>query len=318
MTLGGFMELVKRESFGISEFLLNFTSKDTRKAYKKDLEGFFSFCANHDLVFANPSEVKLIHLVAYRDYMKLQYAPKTVARKLATVRSLMNFFVSRGFIDSNPAITLKIDKAVVSKPTEAFSDEEAKMMINAPDRESFFGNNYSMVFYLFFRLALRRSELVNLRLSDIYCVGDSLVLGVKGKGGKVRELPLPQDFNEFFRKFKHTYFKISGRILEQEDYLIQSKLTEKNIKPMDTSSVYKTLRRYAKKLGIDKRVSPHSCRATAITNALEQGAPITAVADLAGHADISTTQIYWKRRQGFKDSPVHQINYGDKDENYTS
>jgi site-specific recombinase XerD len=73
--------------------------------------------------------------------------------------------------------------------------------------------------------------------------------------------------------------------------------------------VYKIFKRYAKQIGITRSVSPHSARATVATKALENNVPITQVADDLGHADIKTTQIYWKRRNGLKNSLVHKLDY---------
>lgn len=305
------MQLALRKDFGVSEFLYNFTSKYTRAAYKCDLDTYFSFWNTKGVVFSDPAQIDLKHLMVYREFLSSTYAPKTVSRKLAALKSLLNFFVDRGVIEHNPALTLKVKNSAVQNPTEAFSDSEVALMLGAANRETFSGNNHAMILYLLFYLGLRRSELVNLRLSDVYSVSNYLVLRVEGKGGKVRELPLPASFPEFFETFRLTYKRLSGKIIEHDDFLIQSSQVEKNSKPMNVSSVFRVVKKYAAEVGISKRVSPHSCRATLITKALEEGAIMTEVADMAGHSDISTTQIYWKRRQGFKNSPIHKINYGE-------
>jgi integrase/recombinase XerD len=119
------------------------------------------------------------------------------------------------------------------------------------------------------------------------------VLKITGKGGKIRELP----FND------------RAKVALENFLLLNQHNSDDLLFPYDETTIYKAFKRYASRVGITKRVSPHSARATAITKALETGAVITDVADMAGHADIKTTQVYWKRRKGLEDSPVHKLDY---------
>ena len=102
--------------------------------------------------------------------------------------------------------------------------------------------------------------------------------------------------------------------MEEDDYLIQSAKKGKNDKPIDGSTIYRVIEKYAKKCGINKKVSPHSCRATAISHLLDtQKTPIRDVAIFAGHSKITTTERYDKRREGLDNSAAYQVDYGKKD-----
>ena len=96
-------------------------------------------------------------------------------------------------------------------------------------------------------------------------------------------------------------------------FLIQNKSKAKNTKPLNGSSVYRIIEKYAKVCGINKKVSPHSCRATAISHLLDtQKTPIRDVAIFAGHSKITTTERYDKRREGLDNSAAYDIDYFSK------
>lgn len=296
--------VVNVSSIDIYPFILNFASKHTQRAYMRDFDEFFSFLNKRGIIINNPSDLSVIHFIAYRDWMdQTGMTPKTVARRLSSVKSLMDWFFDNGHIKFNPAASLRSRRADVAKPTQALTDEEVVKLLNAPDILTEEGRLHQLLLIFMFMFGLRRSELVQIRFKDIYQSGNHLVLKVTGKGGKVRELP----FNGKAKLALESYLKNLVPAIGPDDFLLQN--AAKRSISLHTDTVYKLFKRYAKRVGITKCVSPHSARATAITKALETGAVITDVADMAGHSDIKTTQIYWKRRKGLEDSPVHKLDY---------
>lgn len=296
--------VVKVDSIDIYPFILNFASKHTQRAYMADLVSFFEFLNDHKVTVRQVTDLALVHFIAYRDSMTQKgMSSKTVARKLSSVKSLMDWMVDNGQLKNNPAASLKIGRADAETPTQALTDEEVVKLLNAPDILTEEGRLHQLMMIFMFMFGLRRSELVQIRLRDIYQNGNHLVLKVTGKGGKVRELP----FNGKAKIALESYLKNLVPAIGPDDFLLQN--AAKRSISLHTDTVYKLFKRYAKRIGITKCVSPHSARATAITKALETGAVITDVADMAGHSDIKTTQIYWKRRKGLDDSPVHKLDY---------
>lgn len=297
----------------ITDFLGQFISKQTQKAYVTDLTLFFKFLKKGGLFVSHPNQIKGAHFQFYRDdLLEKGYASASINRKLVAVRSFIKWSMAQKLIDHNPLDIVKLPKVQTEAPTIAFDDTEVVEMLASPDLATKKGQMHKLVIHLLFSLGLRRSELVQIRVSHIYQERGHYVVKIKGKGNKDRHLPLSQDVIRALKSYMDAMANFNIEF-EPDDFLIQSNSNGKNSKPMDGSTVYRIIERYAKKCGINKKVSPHSCRATAISHLLDtQKTPIRDVAIFAGHSKITTTERYDKRREGLDNSAAYDINYEDK------
>jgi integrase/recombinase XerD len=288
----------------IDQFLRTFTSENTRAAYEKDLKDYAVFAQNLD-------PFSFSALAQYRDALIASSAPATVVRKFSAVKSFFGFLASEGHLRINPAQNLKLPKARTIEPTEAFSDQEVVSLINAADVTGFAGSMHRFALILLFNLGLRRSELVNLRLSSVQEHRGTRFLSVVGKGEKQRLIPLSDLVIEELNSYLMRYSDFTGCAMQPNDYLIQSSPYERNAKPFNPSSVCRIVKQYAREAGITKRVSPHSCRATMISHLLEKQVSPRSVADLAGHSSIQTTVgIYDRKRDALSNTAAAKVNYG--------
>jgi integrase/recombinase XerD len=294
----------------VNDFIHQFVSEETQKAYLHDLKVFFDFLKSGDVVITHPNQIQGYHFQYYRDaLMEEGYASATINRKLVAIRSFIKWAMSLKLLDYNPLDVVKLPKVQTDQATVAFDDDEVVKMLDAPDRTKAKGCMNRMAMVLLFSLGLRRSELVNIKIEDFYNERGHSVLKIKGKGDKERHMPLNQfvlDELEFYindmQNFDFTF--------EKDDYLLQSQKTKKAKKKLNGSTVYRMIEKYANELGIDKRVSPHSARATAISHLLDtHKTPIRDVASFAGHANITTTERYDKRRKGLEKSAAYKVNY---------
>lgn len=294
----------------IREFLVQFISDDTKTAYIKDLKFFFDFLKSGNVVISHPNEIKSYHFQIYRDHlMERGLASATINRRLVCVRSFMKWSIAAKLIDHNPLDTVKLPKVQTESPTVAFEDEEVLMMINAPDTETHKGRTHRLVMVLLFHLGLRRSELTNLQMHQIVDDRGHWVLRIHGKGDKVRLIPMNATVYEEISIYVAS-LNDNGVELGPNDYLLQTDLKSKNDRPMDGSTIFRIINKYAKNLGINKSVSPHSCRATVISHLLDtRHAAIRDVATFAGHANITTTERYDKRRKNLDKSAAYQVDY---------
>lgn len=304
----------EKKSVSINDFLTDFIgqfiSPETQKAYIGDLSAFFGFLKKGGLTISHPNQIQGNHFQIYRDeLMDAGYTSATINRKLVAVRSFIKWSMSLKLIDHNPLDIVKLPKVQTETPTIAFDDEEVVRMIQSPDLGTKKGQTDRLVMYLLFSLGLRRSELVGIKVGEVYEERSHYVLKIRGKGGKDRHLPLNQDVQAALKLYMDA---MAGHGIQftKDDYLLQTSLKGKNTKPMNGSTVYRIIEKYALKCGITKKVSPHSCRATAISHLLDtQKTPIRDVAIFAGHSKITTTERYDKRRGNLDNSAAYDIKY---------
>lgn len=294
----------------IREFLVQFISEDTKTAYIKDLKFFFDFLRSGNVVISHPSEIQSFHFQIYRDHlMEKGLASATINRRLVCVRSFMKWAIAARLIEFNPLDTVKLPKVQTESPTVAFDDDEVMSMINAPDTSSHKGRTQRLVMVLLFHLGLRRSELTHLQMHQIVSDRNHWVLRIHGKGDKVRLIPLNETVYEEISLYVAS-LKDNGVELGPNDYLLQTELKSKNDRPMDGSTIFRMIQKYARALGINKKVSPHSCRATVISHLLDtRHAAIRDVATFAGHSNITTTERYDKRRKNLDKSAAYEVDY---------
>ena len=292
----------------INIWLSNWTSEHTRKAYESDLKEFATFLNANNIELEQLDNVDLT--IKFRDTLQSQdKSPGTIARKMASIKSFASWMVAEGHWERNPVASLKAPKPVVLEPTLAFTDEEVRKLLTLPNRDSFYGNMHYMVLVILFNMGLRRSEIVAIRLKDIYEDRGFTILKIIGKGQKERLVPVNKTISDALSIYKSTYTLFSGVELNPDDYLLQSQASYKNPKPMDSGTINRIVKQYSKEAGIERRLSAHSCRATAISHLLEKSVPIGTVAHMAGHSSINTTTSYDKRRTNFENSAVFKIEY---------
>lgn len=297
----------------INDFLGGFLSADTRRAYQNDLEVFFDFLRRGGEHLTHPADLRAYHFQLYRDELMAQgLASATVNRKLVAVRSFMKWSLAAKLIDHNPLDVVKLPKVQTESPTQAFDDDEVVRMLAAPPAGDPKGELQRIVMALLFHLGLRRAELTNLRCRDFYRDRGHIILRVHGKGDKVRLVPISDSMAEALQRY-HDFLHSRGVVLEGEDFLLQTDPVKRPGEKIDGSTVYRWINRYARALGIHKRVSPHSCRATVISHLLDtQQTPIRDVAIFAGHANVTTTERYDKRRQNLENSAAYDVDFKPK------
>lgn len=298
----------------IQEFLVQFLSADTKTAYIKDLKFFFDFLRSGNVQISHPKEIQSFHFQLYRDHlMERGLSSATINRRLVCIRSFMKWAIAAKLIDHNPLDTVKLPKVQTESPTVAFDDEEVVQMINAPDTTTHKGKTHRLIMVLLFHLGLRRSELTNFQMHQLVHDRTHWVLRIQGKGDKLRLIPLNDVVYEEIGIYI-AHLADHGIKLGPEDYLLQTELKKRNLRPMDGSTIFRTIEKYAKSLGINKSVSPHSCRATVISHLLDtQNTAIRDVATFAGHANITTTERYDKRRKNLDKSAAYQVDFYKKD-----
>jgi integrase/recombinase XerD len=296
----------------LESFLSTQNSVHTQRAYENDLVDFLSYLKATD----KPMNVHT--LVGYRDVLRSRVSERTgkalshvsINRKIATIRSFLNWLVLNSVIPNNPAKAVKSFRAGRESPTRDIPNDMVARMLSLPSRHKIAGRMHHAMMSMLFHLGLRRAELVGLRTSDLFEQEGMRVIRVRGKGDKERVLPLMPDV----AKSIDTYLEISRKDIKVDQPLfspVKNNVTHTKEKALHPNAVAYVVKHYAKLAGINYRVSPHSARATAVSNALDNLAPHRAVQHMAGWSSPLMVTRYDKRKQELRNSAARYVNYDD-------
>ncbi|SVA34595.1 uncharacterized protein METZ01_LOCUS87449 [marine metagenome] len=225
------------------------------------------------------------------------YSSKTVARRLASVKSFFKYLLKIEEIQDNPAIHIKTPKTPKSLPVYVNEDMVGKLM-DAPASDSFIGLRDRAMLELFYSTGMRLRELVNINLNDFHT--KSQLIKVTGKGGKERLIPYGKRAQFSIEKF----LEFCGVQLSEKEDIVPLFINSKG-KRISPRTVQRRIKMYLKTVTDGERFGPHTLRHSFATHLLSRGADIRAVQELLGHSSLSSTQIY-THIQPEKMKKVHQ------------
>ena len=273
----------------IDQFL-NFLSVErglaanTISSYRFDLVRFTSFLKKRHT--ASMEGVKKDDLTMYLLSLKDNgLAANSISRNLASIKTFYKFLVNEGSVKENVAGVLESPRLWKKLPN-ILNVNEVDMLLNAPDRRNWRGIRDRASMELLYATGMRVSEMVELKTKDINM--DVGFIKCIGKGSKERIVPLGNSAKEAINKYMA---RSRIRLLKKSAPQTNLFLTRLGRK-MSRQSFWKMIKRYARKAGIKKDISPHVLRHSFATHLLERGADLRIVQEMLGHADISTTQIY--------------------------
>lgn len=295
------------------EFFHNFESPHTRKSYRIDISQFFEFLGDNFSSVNNYSEIKRVHLVAFRNWLSdSDLAPKSINRKLAANSSFLDFLVEKNIISFNPCTSIKRPRQDVLKPTNDLSDEQIAKLLELVDTLSGPGLLHRAVLYTLFTTGIRKAELTNLRLKNYFVKDGFNLIEIRAKGGKQLTKVIHPKCAEVINEYLD-YLRSDGVTLHPEDWVFRPSKNPlepgHTVKPLNAKSVDYIIKSWCSKAGINQRISPHSARASYIGSALEAGMDLYKISRDVGHASVKTTEEYNKRRQKPADSPVFGLGF---------
>jgi integrase/recombinase XerD len=294
------------------EWFANLRNPNTRLAYQQDLREFQRFVG-----IKRPAEFRTVtraHVIAWRtDLERRSCAPTTIQRKLAALSSLFAYLCEQNAVLHNPVDGVKRPKSNRQEGvTPALSDEQARALLSAPGGDSVKAKRDRAILATLAYHGIRREELCKLKVRDLQRRDGVLQFRIAGKGEKIRYVPVGMKALRLITE----YLEAAGHKDELDGPLfrpVRNRVTGALNKSLHPVSVYQDIvKRYGKEVGITADVRGfcvHSLRATAATNALAHGADIAKVQEWLGHADISTTRMYDRRRWRPEESPTFKVEY---------
>jgi integrase/recombinase XerD len=286
-----------------AEWFANLDNPNTRRAYRNDLQEFMGFIG-----ILQPEELRLVsraHVLAWRaDLERRELASSTVRRKLAAISSLFEYLCERNAVTNNPVDGVKRPPVESHEgKTPALGDAQARHLLKQPEGSDLRTLRDRALLSVLLHHGLRREEVVLLTVADRHPRRGVPHLKIHGKGGKIRHIPLHPAAQAALDDYLEALGHKSGPLFRP----VRNNRTGTLERSLSTDGVYKIVRAYARQIGVT--IGPHSLRATAATNALEHEADIARVQEWLGHADISTTRMYDRRRSRPEDSPTFKVSY---------
>ncbi|MGA9367608.1 MAG: site-specific tyrosine recombinase XerD [Steroidobacteraceae bacterium] len=257
-------------------------SVNTLAAYRADLTALARWLAERKLPIEKTTRADLQDFIAWR--VRAGARPRSTARQLSSFRRFFRYLIRENGIREDPTAQIAMPKIGRSLP-KSLTEEEVESLLGAPVVTDPLGNRDRTMLEVLYATGLRVSELVNLRHGQINL--NQGVIRILGKGNRERLIPLGEEAVRWVTEFGHGP---RGEILleRQTDFLFPTRRGDR----MTRQAFWHIIKRYARKAGISKELSPHTLRHAFATHLLNHGADLRVVQMLLGHSDLSTTQIY--------------------------
>ena len=253
-------------------------SEETIKNYAYDLKHFFIALGKQSTEDFLPTDIS--------DFVRIQsknmLSTPTILRRISSTK---NFYL---FLEREHIIEMKLmnfDKPKgIKKLPVSISVEEVEALLNAPDIKKPEGLRDRALLEVMYSSGLRVSELLNLSIRNINF--EHGMLKIVGKGNKQRHVPIGEWALDYLKQY------IEGPRRHNPGRNTEIVFLNRYGKPLSRQYFFLQVKKYAKEVGIQKEISPHTLRHCFATHMLENGAELRAVQEMLGHSNIATTQIY--------------------------
>ena len=258
-------------------------SMNSIESYEFDLIQFKNFIIKNSI---NESPKKCSSSTVKR-YLYKNFSNKksrSQARSISALKSFFNYLLFEGEIHSSPLNDIESPK-IENKLPEVLTEDEIKKLISSINLDSEFGQRNKTIVEVLYGTGIRVSELIELKLSNIFFKEN--ILKVTGKGNKERFVPLG----------KIALIEIKKYLNDRDKLKINSKFSDilflnRYGRQLTRSMIFKVINDSSKNAEIDKKISPHTLRHSYATHLLKNGADLRTIQLILGHESITTTEIY--------------------------
>ena len=258
-------------------------SMNSIESYEFDLIQFKNFIIENSI---NESPKKCSSSTVKR-YLYKNFSNKksrSQARSISALKSFFNYLLFEGEIHSSPLNDIESPK-IENKLPEVLTEDEIKRLISSVNLDSEFGQRNKTIIEVLYGTGIRVSELIEIKLSNIFFKEN--ILKVTGKGNKERFVPLG----------KIAIIEIKKYLNNRDKLKINSKFSDilflnRYGRQLTRSMIFKVINDSSRNAEIDKKISPHTLRHSYATHLLKNGADLRTIQLILGHESITTTEIY--------------------------
>ena len=258
-------------------------SDNSIKSYDYDLILFKKFLIankiNDTPLYCKPETIKNYLYKSFSDKKSISQA-----RSISAIKSFFNYLIFEGYIKDSPISNIESPKQEKKLP-KVLTEEEIKKLINSIDLNHEFGQRNKTIIEILYGTGIRVSELINLKLSNIFFKEN--IIKVIGKGNKERFVPLGEIASNELKIYinNRNRLKIDSK---SSDILFLNRYG----RGLTRSMIFKIISDASKRVGLDKKISPHTLRHSFATHLIKNGADLRTIQLILGHESITTTEIY--------------------------
>jgi integrase/recombinase XerD len=260
-------------------------SKNTVDGYCRDIKKLNNFFNGND-------DKKKIEEVNYQDFQNylsylndLKINARSQSRVISSIRSFFKFLILEKIIKENPTELLENPKTGKKLP-EFLTIEEIELLVNQIDRSKKEGERNLAIIEVLYGCGLRVTELIELKISEIYW--EEGFIRIIGKGNKERLVPLGKIASKHLKIYLNE-IRVHQKV---KDLFVDHVFINKNGSKISRVMIFKIVKKLTEKAGIQKNISPHSLRHSFATHLVEGGADLRSVQEMLGHQSITTTEVY--------------------------
>jgi len=274
-----------RKSYHIYLKLEQGFSANSIEAYEMDLEKLYTWWGKSGIGRkVEDATYDDLQAFVYDYFSHSKLSTRSQSRILSGVHSFYRFLLYHRYREDDPSELIEMPRREVHLP-ETLTVEEVDQLVQAIDLSTGEGHRNRAIIEMLYGSGLRVSELVDLKLSDMYRQEQYML--IHGKGSKERLVPISPEAEKWFSYWMEdrSHMTIQPK---QEDYAFLNRRGHQLTRMM----IFTIIRRLAAAAGITKTISPHTLRHSFATHLLQNGADLRVIQQLLGHENITTTELY--------------------------
>ena len=259
-------------------------SQNTIDSYSRDLEKLLIYLENHKVIYS-PITIDEDTVQNFIYDIAKKVNPRSQARIISGLRSFFDYLIFEDYRKTNPTDLIEAPK-IGRKLPDTLSEDEINQLISAIDLSHPQGERNRTILETMYSCGLRVSELINLKISDLFF--DEGFIRVIGKGNKQRFVPIHDNAQKYILLYINN---IRNHITAQKGFEDTVFLNRRG-KGLTRQMIFIILKDLSIKLEWTKKISPHTLRHSFATHLLKNGADLRAIQQMLGHESITTTEVY--------------------------